>query len=144
MKAIPTAIPDVVIIEPRIFGDERGFFFENFNGQQFDDLTKRDADFVLDSHSRSVKDVFRWLHYQIQQPQGKLVRVVHGVVFGVAVDIRISSPTFGQNVAVAVSAENKRMGNDQAIGIQWPIQGEPTEFAKDRQAKTLTGGEHFV
>ena len=109
MKVIPQAIPDALVIEPRVFGDERGFFFESFNRRQFAEITGRDVDFVQDNHSRSAKNVLRGLHYQIQHPQGKLVRVVQGVVFDVAVDIRKSSPTFGQYVGVELSAENKRM-----------------------------------
>jgi dTDP-4-dehydrorhamnose 3,5-epimerase len=109
MKAILTAIPDLLIIEPKVFGDERGFFFENFNRRRFAELTGSDVDFVQDNHSRSVKNVLRGLHYQIQHPQGKLVRVVQGAVLDVAVDIRKSSPTFGQHVALELSAENKRM-----------------------------------
>ncbi len=109
MKVILTAIPDILIIEPKVFGDERGFFFESFNRRQFAELIGRNVDFAQDNHSRSVKNVLRGLHYQIQQPQGKLVRVVQGTVFDVAVDIRRSSPTFGQHVAVELSAENKRM-----------------------------------
>jgi dTDP-4-dehydrorhamnose 3,5-epimerase len=109
VKIIPTAIPDVLIIEPTVFGDDRGFFFESFNRRRFAELTGRDVDFVQDNHSRSAKNVLRGLHYQIQQPQGKLVRVVQGAVFDVAVDIRRSSPTFGQHVALELSAENKRM-----------------------------------
>ncbi len=109
MKAIPTAIPDLFIIEPKVFGDDRGFFFESFNRRQFAELTGRDVDFVQDNHSRSVKNVLRGLHYQVRQPQGKLVRVVQGTVFDVAVDIRKSSPTFGQYVGVELSSENKRM-----------------------------------
>jgi dTDP-4-dehydrorhamnose 3,5-epimerase len=109
MKAISTTIPDVLIIEPNVFGDERGFFFESFNRRQFAELVGHDVDFVQDNHSRSVKNVLRGLHYQIQQPQGKLVRVVQGTVFDVAVDIRKGSPTFGQHVAEELSAENKRM-----------------------------------
>ncbi|MGZ5031401.1 MAG: dTDP-4-dehydrorhamnose 3,5-epimerase [Methylobacter sp.] len=109
MKAIPTAIPDVLIIEPNVFGDERGFFFESFNQAQFDAAIGRKVNFVQDNHSRSVKNVLRGLHYQIQQPQGKLVRVVQGAVLDVAVDIRKSSPTFGQHVTQELSAENKRM-----------------------------------
>ncbi len=181
MNVIPTAIPDVLIIEPKVFGDERGFFFESFNRRQFADLIGRNVDFVQDNHSRSVKNVLRGLHYQIQQPQGKLVRVVQGTVFDVAVDIRRSSPTFGQYAAVELSAENKRMlwvpegfahgfvvlsdtaeflykttdywapefersiaWNDPAIGIQWPIQGEPSLSAKDQQAKALAEAEPFA
>jgi len=109
VKVIPAAIPDVLIIEPKVFGDERGFFFESFNRRQFAELTGRDVNFVQDNHSRSAKNVLRGLHYQIQHPQAKLVRVVQGTVLDVAVDIRRSSPTFGQYVAVELSAENKRM-----------------------------------
>ena len=109
MKAIQTTIPDLLIIEPKVFGDERGFFFESFNRHKFAELTGRDVEFVQDNHSRSVKNVLRGLHYQIQHPQGKLVRVVQGAVLDVAVDIRRSSPTFGQHVAAELSAGNKRM-----------------------------------
>jgi dTDP-4-dehydrorhamnose 3,5-epimerase len=109
MNIIATSIPDVLIIEPKVFGDERGFFFESFNSHQFNEVVGRDVQFVQDNHSRSAKNVLRGLHYQIQQPQGKLVRVVQGAVFDVAVDIRKSSPTFGQHVSVELSAENKRL-----------------------------------
>ena len=109
MNVIPTAIPDILIIEPKVFGDERGFFFESFNRRQFAELIGRNVDFVQDNHSRSARNVLRGLHYQIQQAQGKLVRVVQGTVFDVAVDIRRSSPTFGQYAAVELSADNKRM-----------------------------------
>ncbi|MCX7190172.1 MAG: dTDP-4-dehydrorhamnose 3,5-epimerase [Methylotenera sp.] len=109
MRVIPTAIHDVLIIEPKVFGDDRGFFFESFNHRQFAELVGRDVNFVQDNHSRSAKNVLRGLHYQIQQPQGKLVRVVQGAVFDVALDIRKSSATFGQHVALELSAENKRM-----------------------------------
>ena len=109
MKAIATSIPDVLIIEPKVFGDERGFFFESFNRNQFTELIGREVYFCQDNHSRSAKNVLRGLHYQIQNPQGKLVRVVQGAVLDVAVDIRKSSPTFGQHVACELSAENKRM-----------------------------------
>lgn len=181
MNVISTAIADVMIIEPKVFGDDRGFFFESFNSRQFAELIGRNVDFVQDNHSRSAKNVLRGLHYQIQQPQGKLVRVVQGVVFDVAVDIRRSSPTFGQHIGVELSAENKRMfwvpegfahgfvvlsdtaeflykttnywapefersiaWNDPALGIQWPIQGEPTLSAKDQQALSLAKAEHFT
>ena len=180
MRAIPTAIPDVLIIEPKVFGDERGFFFESFNRRKFAELAGHDVDFVQDNHSRSAKNVLRGLHYQIQRPQGKIVRVVQGAVVDVALDIRKSSPTFGQHVAVELSTDNKRMlwipegfahgflvlsvsaevlykttdywapeferciaWNDPFIGIQWPIQGEPTLSAKDQQAKQLEKAEHF-
>jgi dTDP-4-dehydrorhamnose 3,5-epimerase len=109
MKVTPTAIPDLLIIEPKVFGDERGFFFESFNRRKFAEATGLDVDFVQDNHSRSAKGVLRGLHYQIQHPQGKLVRVVQGAVLDVAVDIRKSSPTFGQHVALELSAENKRL-----------------------------------
>lgn len=104
-----TAIPDVLIIEPKVFGDQRGFFYESFNRRQFASLIGRDLDFVQDNQSRSEKNVLRGLHFQIQQAQGKLVRVIQGAVFDVAVDIRKSSPTFGQHVTVELSAENQRM-----------------------------------
>ncbi|KWT82681.1 MULTISPECIES: dTDP-4-dehydrorhamnose 3,5-epimerase [unclassified Variovorax] len=108
MKVTPTAIPDVLVIEPKVFGDARGFFYESFNGRAFDEAVGRHVDFVQDNHSRSVKGVLRGLHYQIQQPQGKLVRVVRGAVFDVAVDIRRSSPTFGQWVGVELTEENHK------------------------------------
>ena len=106
MKVTPTAIPDVLIIEPKVFGDERGFFFESFNQQAFNTATSLDVMFVQDNHSRSAKGVLRGLHYQLQQPQGKLVRVVRGAVFDVAVDIRKSSPTFGKWVGVELTEQN--------------------------------------
>ncbi len=109
MKATPLTIPDVILLEPKVFGDERGFFFESFNRRKFAELTGRDVDFVQDNHSRSAKNVLRGLHYQIKHPQGKLVRVVQGAVLDVAVDIRKSSATLGQHIAVELSAENKRM-----------------------------------
>ncbi len=180
MRVTPTTIPEVLIIEPKVFGDKRGFFFESFNRRRFAELIGRDVDFVQDNHSRSVKNVLRGLHYQIQQPQGKLVRVVHGAVFDVAVDIRRSSPTFGQHVGVELSADNKRLlwvpegfahgfvvlsetaeflykttdywapefersiaWNDSAIGIQWPIENEPSLSAKDQQALPLAEAELF-
>lgn len=102
------AIPEVIVFEPKVFGDERGFFFESFNQRSFNDAVGSNINFVQDNHSRSVKNVLRGLHYQIQQPQGKLVRVVQGEVFDVAVDIRKNSPTFGQWVGEVLSAENKK------------------------------------
>ncbi len=107
MKATPLNIPDVVLIEPKVFGDERGFFLESYNQRRFEELIGRSVNFVQDNHSRSAKNVLRGLHFQIRQPQGKLVRVVAGEVFDVAVDIRRSSPTFGQWVGARLSAENK-------------------------------------
>lgn len=109
MKAIATAIPDVLIIEPNVFGDERGFFFESYNAREFAELTGVKAEFVQDNHSRSAKNVLRGLHYQIQQPQGKLVRAVAGTVYDVAVDLRKNSPAFGKWAGVELSAENRRM-----------------------------------
>lgn len=108
MKATPLAIPDVFLIEPTVFGDERGFFFESFNQAQFEQAIGKSVQFVQDNHSRSARNVLRGLHYQIQQPQGKLVRVVQGEVFDVAVDLRKSSKTFGHWVGEILSTENKR------------------------------------
>jgi dTDP-4-dehydrorhamnose 3,5-epimerase len=108
MQIQTTTIPDVLIIEPKIFGDERGFFYESFNAKRFTELTEVKANFVQDNHSKSGKNVLRGLHYQIQHAQGKLVRVVAGEVFDVAVDLRKQSTTFGQWVGVLLSAENKR------------------------------------
>jgi dTDP-4-dehydrorhamnose 3,5-epimerase len=108
MQIQTTELPDVLIIEPRVFGDDRGFFFESFNERRFAELTGTCPRFVQDNHSRSNRNVLRGLHYQIRQPQGKLVRVTSGEVFDVAVDMRRSSPTFGRWVGVTLSAENKR------------------------------------
>ena len=109
MKIIQTAIAGVLVIEPRVFGDERGFFFESYNERAFFEATGVAAKFVQDNHSRSVKNTLRGLHYQIRQPQGKLVRTVAGEVFDVVVDIRRSSPTFGRWIAEHLSADNKKM-----------------------------------
>ena len=108
MKTITTEIPDVLLIEPKVFGDSRGFFFESYNQQSFVEKAGIEVNFVQDNHSRSSKNVLRGLHYQIEQAQGKLVRVVLGEIFDVAVDIRKSSPTFGQWVGCLLSAENKQ------------------------------------
>lgn len=108
MNVIKTAIPDVLIIEPKVFGDERGFFFESFNQAKFEAAVGRKVNFVQDNHSKSAKGVLRGLHYQNPNPQGKLVRVTQGEVFDVAVDIRPSSKTFGRWVGEILSAENKR------------------------------------
>lgn len=180
MKATRLAIPEVVLIEPQVFGDDRGFFFESFNQAKFEEAIGRKVNFVQDNHSKSSKKVLRGLHYQIKQPQGKLVRVVAGEVFDVAVDIRKSSPTFGQWVGSILSSENKKQlwvpegfahgfvtlsetaeflykttdfyspaherairWNDETIGIQWPIDGEPSLSAKDREAKSLADAEVF-
>lgn len=108
MRATPTAIPDVLLLEPKVFGDERGFFFESYNEKAFFEATGVKAHFVQDNHSRSLRHVLRGLHYQVEQPQGKLVRVVRGEVFDVVVDIRKGSATYGQWVGQRLSAENKR------------------------------------
>lgn len=108
MQVIPTKISDVLIIEPKVFGDDRGFFFESFNKKSFEESTGIKAEFVQDNHSRSTKGVLRGLHYQLKQPQGKLVRVTSGEVCDIAVDIRKSSSTFGQWVGILLSADNKR------------------------------------
>lgn len=181
MKATPLAISDVVLFEPKVFGDDRGFFFESFNNAQFSAAVGKEVTFVQDNHSRSVKNVLRGLHYQIQQPQGKLVRVVAGEVFDVVVDIRKSSPTFGQWVGEVLSAENKRQlwvpegfahgfvvlsefaeflykttdyyapaherciaWNDPALGIRWPVTGEPALSGKDQQGALLSDAEVFA
>lgn len=108
MKVTATKIPEVLVIEPKVFGDSRGFFYESFNGKVFDDAVGHHVEFVQDNHSRSAKGVLRGLHYQIQQPQGKLVRVARGAVFDVAVDIRKSSPSFGQWVGVELTEDNHK------------------------------------
>jgi dTDP-4-dehydrorhamnose 3,5-epimerase len=105
---IPTAIPDVLILEPKVFGDARGFFYESFNGREFAEATGVTDVFVQDNHSRSARGVLRGLHYQIQHPQGKLVRVVEGEVFDVAVDLRRSSPTFGKWTGTRLNADQNR------------------------------------
>ncbi len=108
MKVSPTTIPDVLLIEPRVFGDARGFFMESFNQRDFARATGHDVNFVQDNHSRSARSVLRGLHYQAGQPQGKLVRVARGAVFDVSVDIRVASPTFGQWVGMELSEDNHR------------------------------------
>lgn len=108
MKVISTALNEVLILEPRVFGDERGYFFESYNARVFKGATGLDVDFVQDNHSRSARNVLRGIHYQVVRPQGKLVRVVSGSVFDVAVDLRRSSPSFGRWVGVELSAENHR------------------------------------
>lgn len=181
MKAIKTAIPDVVIIEPKIFGDERGFFFESYNQRQFEELTGSTLPFVQDNHSRSARGVLRGLHYQLQQTQGKLVRVTSGAVFDVCVDLRRSSPTFGKSVSMILSAENHRhlwippgfahgflvtsdnaeflykttdyyapqyerslLWNDPVLGIEWPLQHEPTLSVKDKAGVPLAAADVFA
>jgi dTDP-4-dehydrorhamnose 3,5-epimerase len=179
MKIIPTNIPDVLLIEPRVFGDARGFFFESWNEQSFA-AAGISARFVQDNHSRSAQNVLRGLHYQIRQPQGKLVRVMAGEIFDVAVDIRKSSPTFGRVIGTRLSAESHNMvwvpvgfahgfcvvsehaevlykttdfyapqhersilWNDPALGIDWPIAGDPVLSAKDAAGVLLRDAELF-
>ena len=180
MKAIATEIPDVLVIEPAVFGDARGFFFESWNRGAFAKLLGRDVDFVQDNHSASGRGVLRGLHYQVRQAQGKLVRAVAGEVFDVAVDLRRSSPTFGRWVGERLSADNRRMmwipegfahgfvvlsdaaeflykttdyyapehertllWNDPAIGIAWPLDGEPVLKPKDAAGTPLARAETF-
>ena len=109
MNVVATSLPGVLILEPKVFGDDRGFFFESFNRKEFAEATGADAEFVQDNHSRSAKNVLRGLHYQIHHAQGKLVRVISGEVYDVIVDLRRSSPTFGKHVALILSAANKRI-----------------------------------
>lgn len=180
MQILSTVIPDVLIFEPKVFGDSRGFFFESFNQRVFNQAIGLDLNFVQDNHSKSGKDVLRGLHYQIQQPQGKLVRVIAGEVFDVAVDIRCSSPTFGKWVGANLSADNKRQmwvppgfahgflvlsefaeflykttdfyapeyercirWDDPAIGIEWPLHGQPALSAKDQRGLSLEQAQLF-
>ncbi len=129
MKVIKTAIPDVLIIEPQVFGDERGFFMESFNQERWVKETRVEKAFVQDNHSRSAKGVLRGLHYQINQPQGKLVRVTEGEVFDVAVDLRKSSPTFGRWVSERLSGENKRqLWVPEGFGHGFMVISESADF----------------
>ncbi|MBS7063418.1 MAG: dTDP-4-dehydrorhamnose 3,5-epimerase [Haemophilus parainfluenzae] len=179
MRVIDTKIPDVKLLEPQIFGDERGFFMETFRDEWFKENVA-DRTFVQENHSKSVKGVLRGLHYQTENTQGKLVRVVSGAVFDVAVDLREGSPTFGQWVGEILSAENKRqlwvpegfahgfyvltdeaeftykctdyynpkaehslIWNDETVGIEWPLEGEPSLSAKDLSGKVLSEAIKF-
>ncbi|WP_236173136.1 dTDP-4-dehydrorhamnose 3,5-epimerase [Pseudomonas pseudonitroreducens] len=129
MKATPLDLPEVFKIEPKVFGDERGFFFESFNHSHFEESIGRKVQFVQDNHSRSAKDVLRGLHYQIQQAQGKLVRVVSGTVFDVAVDLRRSSPDFGRWVGAVLSAENKhQLWVPEGFAHGFIVMSETAEF----------------
>ncbi|GKS98640.1 dTDP-4-dehydrorhamnose 3,5-epimerase [Acidovorax sp. SUPP3434] len=129
MNVIPTRLPDVVVIEPKVFGDARGFFFESFNQRAFDEATGTRHAFVQDNHSRSARGVLRGLHYQLRQPQGKLVRVVRGTVFDVAVDLRKSSPTFGQWTGEELSEENQRqMWVPPGFGHGFVVLSESADF----------------
>ncbi|OYW36205.1 MAG: dTDP-4-dehydrorhamnose 3,5-epimerase [Hydrogenophilales bacterium 12-61-10] len=165
MKAIETHLPGVLLLEPKVFGDARGFFLESWNRQTFATLGL-DLDFVQDNHSHSSKGVLRGLHYQLNEPQGKLVRVVSGSVFDVAVDLRKSSPHFGQWVGYELSADNQRMlwippgfahgfqvlsetadfllrWDDPAIGVEWRLDGAPTLSAKDQVLPLLQDAEVY-
>jgi dTDP-4-dehydrorhamnose 3,5-epimerase len=129
MNIVNTEIPEVLLIEPTVFGDDRGFFFESFNEKRFAEAIGKTVQFVQDNHSKSARGVLRGLHYQIQQAQGKLVRVVSGEVFDVAVDIRKSSPTFGQWVGAVLSAENKRqMWVPEGFAHGFVVTSESAEF----------------
>ena len=129
MKTTLTAIPGVLIIEPQVFGDARGFFFESFNQKAFNDATGTDHQFVQDNHSRSTKGVLRGLHYQVNKPQGKLVRVVRGAVFDVAVDIRPDSPAFGQWVGVELTEDNhKQMWVPPGLAHGFLVLSETADF----------------
>jgi dTDP-4-dehydrorhamnose 3,5-epimerase len=180
VRALATAIPDVLVIEPTVFGDPRGFFFESWNRRDFASLAGRDVEFVQDNHSASARNVLRGLHYQLHRPQGKLVRVTAGEVFDVAVDLRRSSPTFGRWVGERLSAENRRMlwvppgfahgflvlsemaeflykatdyyapenersllWNDPALGIAWPLEGDPVLKARDAAGAPLAQAETY-
>ncbi|HXJ54806.1 MAG TPA: dTDP-4-dehydrorhamnose 3,5-epimerase [Burkholderiales bacterium] len=181
MKVIRTEIPEVLLLEPKVFGDARGFFLESYNKRAFRDATGLDLEFVQDNHSSSRRGVLRGLHYQIRQAQGKLVRVIAGEVFDVAVDIRRSSPTFGKWTGVRLDARSKRVAwippgfahgflvlseqaeflykttdyyapehervllwNDPAVGIRWPLEGEPTLAERDRRGVPLESAETFA
>ena len=174
----PTNLPEVLILEPRVFGDDRGYFYESFNARDFGEATGLSVEFVQDNHSKSAKGVLRGLHYQVRQTQGKLVRVVAGEVFDVAVDLRQDSPRFGQWTGVRLSADNHRqlwipagfahgflvtegpaeflykttdywsapdersvLWNDPDIGIEWPVEGEPTLSPKDADGTPLYKAE---
>ena len=179
MKVIDTKITDVKLLEPQVFGDERGFFMETFRDEWFKQNVANRT-FVQENHSKSVKGVLRGLHYQTENTQGKLVRVISGAVFDVAVDMREKSPTFGQWIGEILSAENKRqlwvpegfahgfyvltaeaefvykctdyynpkaehslIWNDETVGIEWPLEGEPSLSAKDLAGKILKDAMKF-
>ena len=181
MQVVRTEIPEVLLLEPQVFGDERGFFFEAYNRRAFREATGVDVDFVQDNHSRSGRNVLRGLHYQIRQAQGKLVRVIAGEIWDVAVDLRRSSPTFGRWTGFSLTAESKRtawipagfahgfvvvsesadvlykatdyyapthertlLWSDPALGIPWPLKGEPVVAAKDRAGKLLEQADLFA
>ncbi len=181
MNVVRTEIPDVLILEPRVFGDARGFFLESYNKRAFRDATGLDVEFVQDNHSSSRRGVLRGLHYQIKQAQGKLVRVIAGEVFDVAVDLRRSSATFGRSVTFNLDTASRRMAwipagfahgflvvseqaevlykttdyyapehervllwNDPALGIRWPLHGDPIVAERDRRGASLESAETFA
>ncbi|KFF48310.1 dTDP-4-dehydrorhamnose 3,5-epimerase [Gammaproteobacteria bacterium MFB021] len=129
MKAVATVLPEVMVLEPKVFGDARGFFMESFNRAAFEEATGCRRDFVQDNHSRSRRGVLRGLHYQLEKPQGKLVRVTHGRVFDVAVDLRRSSPRFGQWVGVELSSDNHRqLWVPEGFGHGFVVLSESADF----------------
>ena len=180
MNVFKTELPDVLLLEPRVFSDDRGFLFESYNRKTFRESTGYAGDFVQDNHSHSIRGVLRGIHYQIRQPQGKLIRVVTGEVFDVAVDLRRSSPTFGKWAGFRLSARDNRMAwipvgfghaylalservdvlykttdyyaprhertllwSDPAVGIRWPLEGQPILNAKDAAGVLLKQAEVF-
>jgi len=180
VKVIRTEIPDVLILEPKVFGDARGFFLESYNKRAFRDATGLEAEFVQDNHSSSRRGVLRGLHYQIRQAQGKLVRVILGEGFDVAVDLRRGSPSFGKSASFTLDAAGKRMAwipagfahgflvlsdeaqflykatdyyapehertllwNDPAVGVAWPMEGEPVLKPKAAAGTPLSAAETF-
>jgi len=181
MKCSATALDGVFLLEPQVFEDERGFFYESYNARRFHEATGLAPDFVQDNHSRSRRGVVRGLHYQVGVPQGKLVRVIAGSVYDVVVDLRRSSPTFGQSMGAELSSQNRRqlwvppgcahgfvtlseqaeclyktagywsprhertlLWNDPALGIDWPLPGEPILSAKDQAGTPLAQAEVFA
>jgi dTDP-4-dehydrorhamnose 3,5-epimerase len=180
MKITRMDIPEVLLLEPSVFEDARGFFLESWNARDFDAFVGREVRFVQDNHSRSRSGVLRGLHYQVRQPQGKLIRVINGGIFDVAVDVRKSSPTFGRWVGTYLSEDNHReiwippgfahgflvtsesadiaykmtdyyapaherclLWNDPAVGVEWPISGEPILSAKDKAGLPLSQVDVF-
>src|SRR5574337_1232024 len=145
MKVTPTAIPDVLIIEPKVFGDARGFFMESYNRRAFAEATGQGVDFVQDNHSHSAKGVLRGLHYQVRQPQGKLVRVVRGAVFDVAVDIRRDSPTFGKWAGLELTEDNlKQLWMPPGLAHGFVVLSETADFLYKTTAYYAPEHEHSV
>jgi dTDP-4-dehydrorhamnose 3,5-epimerase len=180
MKVWPSDIPEILLLEPRVHQDERGFFLESYNRRTFEQATGLSLEFVQDNQSFSVRNVLRGLHYQILQPQGKLIQVMAGEIYDVAVDLRRSSPTFGKWIGVTLAGGSHRMlwipqgfahgyivlsehaivlykttdyyapehertilWNDPALGIKWPLEGEPMVSDKDRRATPFRTADHF-